>query len=232
MTVMTSGMAHISSALLVATRRSEETRHLLTAIPSHRTVLLAKMFVQRPASRRHSGLFVSIRRPGTSTIDAAGRANRRVSRRDQRHAMLISFVALVALINALLSWLGAWVYLPDLSLQKIFGWAFAPVAWCLGVPWKDAGAIGNLLGTRMALNEFIAYVQLGTMKASLDPRSFTIATFALCGFANIASIGIQIGGLGALIPDRRQELARLGMRAMIAGTLANFASACIAALLL
>jgi CNT family concentrative nucleoside transporter len=106
------------------------------------------------------------------------------------------------------------------------------VAWCLGVPWRDAGAIGNLLGTRMVLNEFIAFAQLGPMKASLDPRSFTVATFALCGFANFASIGIQIGGIGALVPERRHDLAKLGLRAMLAGTLANFASACVAALLL
>ena len=144
-------------------------------------------------------------------------------------AMLISFVALIALTNALLGWVGGWIGVPDLSLQKVFGWVFAPIAWSLGVPWKDAGVIGNLLGTRMVLNEFIAFAQLGPMKDALDPRSFTVATFALCGFANFASIGIQIGGIGALVPERRHDLARLGLRAMLAGTLANFVSACIAA---
>jgi CNT family concentrative nucleoside transporter len=109
---------------------------------------------------------------------------------------------------------------------------FSPIAWSLGVAWKDAGTVGNLLGTRMVLNEFIAFAQLGPMKGTLDPRSFTVATFALCGFANFASIGIQIGGIGALVPERRHDLAKLGFRAMLAGTLANFASACIAALLL
>ena len=109
---------------------------------------------------------------------------------------------------------------------------FSPIAWAMGVPWKDAATIGNLLGTRMALNEFVAYSKLGPMQAALDPKSFTIATFALCGFANFSSIGIQIGGIGALVPERRSDLARLGLRAMLAGTLANFASACIAALLL
>ena len=98
------------------------------------------------------------------------------------------------------------------------------------MPWRDAPTIGNLLGTRMALNEFVAYSQLGPMKASLDPRSFTIATFALCGFANFSSIGIQIGGIGALAPTRRHDLARLGLRAMLAGTLANFITATIAGL--
>ena len=124
--------------------------------------------------------------------------------------MLISFLALVALLNALLG-------LAGLSLQQIFGWVFAPIAWAMGVPWRDAPTIGNLLGTRMALNEFVAYSQLGPLKASLDPRSFTIATFALCGFANFSSIGIQIGGIGALAPTRRHDLARLGLRAMLAG---------------
>jgi CNT family concentrative nucleoside transporter len=102
----------------------------------------------------------------------------------------------------------------------------------MGVPWQDAPVIGNLLGTRMALNEFVAYSQLGPLRETLDPRSFTIATFALCGFANFSSIGIQIGGIGALAPNRRHDLARLGLRAMLAGTLANFVTATIAGFLL
>jgi CNT family concentrative nucleoside transporter len=140
-------------------------------------------------------------------------------------AMLISFLALIALVNALLGVVG-------LSMQQIFGWVFAPIAWGLGVPWRDAPTIGNLLGTRMVLNEFVAYSQLGPMKDMLDPRSFTISTFALCGFANFSSIGIQIGGIGALAPERRHDLARLGLKAMLAGTFANFISATIAGMLL
>jgi concentrative nucleoside transporter, CNT family len=151
--------------------------------------------------------------------------------------MLISFLALVALTNALLGWVGANLggllgRSVPLSLELIFGWVFAPIAWAMGVPWRDAPTIGNLLGTRMALNEFVAYSQLASLKQSLDPRSFTIATFALCGFANFSSIGIQIGGIGALAPNRRHDLARLGFRAMIAGTLANFLTATIAGFLL
>jgi CNT family concentrative nucleoside transporter len=106
------------------------------------------------------------------------------------------------------------------------------VAWVIGVPWRDCGTIGNLLGTRMVLNELIAYSQLGPLKATLDPRSFTIATFALCGFANFGSIGIQIGGIGALAPERKNDLARLGLRAMLAGTMANLMSASFAGILL
>ena len=139
--------------------------------------------------------------------------------------MLVSFLALIALVNAILG-------LAGLSMQQIFGWVFAPIAWSLGVPWRDAATIGNLLGTRMVLNEFVAYSQLGPLKAMLDPKSFTIATFALCGFANFSSIGIQIGGIGALAPERRHDLARLGVRAMIAGTFANFLTATIAGMLL
>jgi CNT family concentrative nucleoside transporter len=109
---------------------------------------------------------------------------------------------------------------------------FSPVAWLLGVKWNDCATIGNLLGTRMILNEFIAFVDLGRIAKTLDPRSFTIATYALCGFANLSSIAIQVGGIGALAPSRKSDLARLGLRAVIAGTLANFMSACIAGMLL
>jgi CNT family concentrative nucleoside transporter len=119
-----------------------------------------------------------------------------------------------------------------LSLEKILGYAFQPLAIVMGVPIKDSQVIGSLLGTRMVLNEFIAYSQLGPMKASLDPKSFTIATYALCGFANFGSIGIQIGGIGALAPERKNDLARLAFRALLAGTFANFMTACIAGMLL
>ena len=166
-------------------------------------------------------------RTDVNVIDAAGRGTA-----EGLHlalnvgAMLISFLALIALVNAMLG------RRRHLSLQQIFGWVFAPVAWSMGVPWRDAPTIGNLLGTRMALNEFVAYSQLGPLKATLDPKSFTIATFALCGFANFSSIGMQIGGIGGLAPNRRHDLARLGLRAMFAGTLANFMTATIAGFLL
>jgi CNT family concentrative nucleoside transporter len=114
----------------------------------------------------------------------------------------------------------------------MFALIFAPIAWLMGVSWKDCAAIGNLLGTRLVLNEFVAFLQLGPMKGQLDPRSFTIASFALAGFANFSSVGIQLGGIGALAPERKRDLARLGIRAMLAGTLANFLSATIAGILL
>jgi CNT family concentrative nucleoside transporter len=152
-------------------------------------------------------------------------------------AMLISFLALIALTNGILGGIHGFAaqrglaWFPE-SLQSIFGHIFAPVAFVIGVPWKDCLNVGNLLGTRMVINELVAFSQLGPMKALLDPRSFTIATFALCGFANFSSIGIQIGGIGALAPNKRDQLARLGFRAMLAGTMANLMSASIVGILM
>lgn len=146
-------------------------------------------------------------------------------------AMLIAFVALVALINFGLGWLGGFAGMPDLSLQWILGQLLRPLAWTMGVPWQDTAYVGGLVGIKTALNEFVAYAQfaadLGAGQA-LQPRSAIILTYALLGFANFSSIAIQIGGIGGIAPERRSELARFGLRAMIAGNLAAFTSACIA----
>jgi CNT family concentrative nucleoside transporter len=230
MTVMTAGMAHISGGIMAAyILFGIEAQHLLTAVimTAPGTLMMAKIFVPETEQPETMGTVkLQVERTDVNVIDAAGRGTSEgLSLALNVGAMLISFLALVALVNALLG-------LAGLSLQQIFGWVFAPIAWSMGVPWHDAPVIGNLLGTRMALNEFVAYSQLGPLKASLDPRSFTIATFALCGFANFSSIGIQIGGIGALAPNRRHDLARLGLRAMLAGTLANFVTATIAGFLL
>jgi CNT family concentrative nucleoside transporter len=230
MTVMTSGMAHISGGIMAAyILFGIEAKHLLTAVimTAPGTLMMAKIFVPETEVPETLGsVKLEIERTDVNVIDAAGRGTGEgLALALNVGAMLISFLALIALVNAVLG-------LAGLSLQQIFGWVFAPVAWSMGVPWRDAPTIGNLLGTRMALNEFVAYSQLGPLKPVLDPRSFTIATFALCGFANFSSIGIQIGGIGALAPTRRHDLARLGMRAMLAGTLANFITATIAGFLL
>ncbi|MDO8680926.1 MAG: NupC/NupG family nucleoside CNT transporter [Acidobacteriota bacterium] len=237
MTVMTSGMAHISGGIMAAyIAFGIDAKHLLTAVimTAPGTLMMAKMFVPETETPETLGTVrLEVERTDVNIIDAAGRGTS-----EGLHlalnvgAMLISFVALIALLNAMLGAIGGTVGLANLSLQAIFGWVFAPVAWSLGVPWQDAAAVGNLLGTRMVLNEFIAFLELGRMKDVLDPRSFTIATFALCGFANFASIGMQIGGIGALAPERRKDLARLGLRAMLAGTLANFLTAIIVGFLL
>ena len=230
MTVMTSGMAHISGGIMAAyILFGIEAKHLLTAVimTAPGTIMMAKMLVPETELPKTMGsVRLDVEKTDVNVIDAAGRGTG-----EGLHlalnvgAMLISFLALVALVNALLG-------LAHLSLQQIFGWVFAPVAWSMGVPWRDAPTIGNLLGTRMALNEFVAYSQLGPLKDKIDAKSFTICTFALCGFANFSSIGIQIGGIGALAPNRRHDLARLGLRAMFAGTLANFMTATIAGFLL
>jgi CNT family concentrative nucleoside transporter len=230
MTVMTAGMAHISGGIMAAyILFGIEAQHLLTAVimTAPGTLMMAKIFVPETRQPDTAGTVrLEVERTDVNVIDAVGRGTG-----EGLHlalnvgAMLISFLALIALVNALLGVVG-------LSMQQIFGWVFAPIAWGLGVPWRDAPTIGNLLGTRMVLNEFVAYSQLGPMKDMLDPRSFTIATFALCGFANFSSIGIQIGGIGALAPERRHDLARLGLKAMLAGTFANFISATIAGMLL
>jgi CNT family concentrative nucleoside transporter len=236
MTVMTSGMAHISGGIMAAyIAFGIEARHLLTAVimTAPGTIMMAKLLVPETEVPKTMGsVQLKVEKTDVNVIDAAGRGTG-----EGLHlalnvgAMLISFLALISLVNAILGH----VPIPGgthLSLQLIFGWVFAPVAWAMGVPWRDAPTIGNLLGTRMALNEFVAYSQLGPLKASLDPKSFTIATFALCGFANFSSIGMQIGGIGGLAPNRRHDLARLGLRAMFAGTLANFMTATIAGFLL
>ena len=239
MTIMTSGMAHVSGGIMAMyISQGVEARHLLSAVimTSPGTILMAKMLVPEteipategkvviPKDEQHKdeNLIGAIAR---GTIDG-GKLALNVA------IMLISFLALVALLDMLLSWAHGHIGWVPSSLGQILGFVFAPVAWLIGVPWHDCLAIGNLLGTRMALNEVIAYIQLGAQRATLSPRAFTIATFALCGFANLGSIGMQIGGIGALVPERRNDLAKLGIRAMLAGTMANLISASIAGMFL
>lgn len=148
-------------------------------------------------------------------------------------AMLIAFVSIVALANFLFALAQRpWGVADPLTLQRVLGWLNAPLAWLMGVPWKDCVAVGSILGERIVLNEFIGYTSLAAQRPSLEPRSFVIATYALCGFANFGSIAIQIGGIGALIPERRAELAALGVRAMAGGVLASYLTAAAAGLLL
>jgi len=239
-TVMTCGMAHVSGSIMAAYVLVAHVQvvHLLTAVimTAPATIMLAKIFIpetETPATA--GGVEIRVEQNAVNVIDAAARgASDGLHLALQVAAMLIAFIALIALMNGVLGWVHSLPFLGWLpsTLQDLFGTVFAPIAWLMGVPWKDAADIGNLLGTRMVLNEFIAFKQLGPLQPHLDPRSFTIATYALCGFANFSSIAIQIGGIGALAPSRKSDLARLGLRAMIAGTLANFMSACIAGLLL
>src|SRR5271169_6026919 len=246
MTVMTSGMAHVSGGIMAAyIAFGIEPKHLLSAVimTAPGTILVSKMLVPETEQPKTAGRVVM----SEEEVDAEKKENvlGAVARGTTDGlnlalniaAMLISFLALIALMDGILygihielahvgiSWFPA-------SLEAIFGTLFAPIAWVIGIPWKDCAFVGHLLGTRMVLNELVAFSMLGPQKAALDPRSFTIATFALCGFANLSCIGIQIGGIGALAPNKKGELARLGLRAMLAGTMANLMSASIAGMLI
>lgn len=239
-TIMTSGMAHVSGAVMAAYVKIAhvDIKHLLTAVimTAPATIMLAKIMIPETEQPATAGrIKVEVEKPGVNIIDAAARgAGDGLQLALNIGAMLIAFIALIALVNGFLAWvhgLPGLGWIPD-SLQAILGFVFAPVAWLLGVSWKDCATVGNLLGTRLVLNEFVAFLQLGEIRKQLDPRSFVIATYALCGFANLSSIAIQIGGIGALAPSRKSDLARLGLRAVAAGTMANFMSACIAGMLL
>jgi len=241
MTVMTSGMAHVSGSIMAAYFIfGAEPRHVLSAVimTAPGTILVSKMLVPETQEPKTAGRVVmsqdeTEKERRENLLGAIARGTG-----DGLHmalnigAMLIAFLALVALVDGILGGIHRHIAWFPVSMERILGVLFSPVAWVIGIPWKDCPAIGNLLGTRMVLNELVAFSMLGPQKATLDPRSFTIATFALCGFANLSSIGIQIGGIGALAPNKRGELARLGVRAMLAGTMANLMSASIAGMLL
>jgi concentrative nucleoside transporter, CNT family len=251
MTVMTAGMAHVSGGIMGAyILYGVEAKHLLSAVimTAPGTILMAKMFVpetEEPLTSPH-------RKSETKETTAATEIDAEAMPKDENvlgaitrgtidglhlalniAAMLISFLALIALVNGVFGGIHDHVahWFPS-SLEQVFGFIFAPIAFVIGIPWRECGIVGNLLGTRMVINELVAYSMLGAQKALLDPRSFAIATFALCGFANFSSIGIQIGGISALAPNKRGELAKLGFRAMIAGTMANLMSASIVGILL
>ena len=236
MTVMTSGMAHVSGGIMAAyIAFGIEPKHLLTAVimTAPGTLLMAKMLVpeteqpltagrvEMPEMEKDANALGAIARGTSDGLSLAINVA----------AMLISFLALLALVNYCFGWAHGWMHWFPSSLQQVFGWVFSPIAFVIGIPWHDCASVGNLLGTRMVVNELVAFHDLGAMRGALDPRSFTIATFALCGFANFSSIGIQIGGIGALAPGQRGQLARFGIRAMLAGTMANLMSASIVGML-
>jgi concentrative nucleoside transporter, CNT family len=229
--VMTSGMAHISAGIMGAyvLVAGVELRFLLASVlmTAPGSILMAKLLLPETETPKTAGeVKLEIQRTDANLVGAAARGTSEgLNLALNVAAMLISFLALIALVNAVLGFFG-------LSLETILGYLFAPVALLMGVPLKDAMSVGSLLGLRMVTNEFIAYTALAPLRTTLDPRSFIIATFALCGFANLSSIGIQIGGIGALVPERKDDLSRLGLLALVAGTLANFMTACIAGMLL
>ena len=236
--LMTGGMATIAGGVLAAyVSFGISAGHLLTAsvMSAPAALLIAKvMFPETEKSETAAGASAKIPRETTNGIDALCRgASEGMMLAINVMAMLIAFVAVVALANYLIGLgLRPFGVQADAPLQTAFGWVNAPFAWLMGVPGKDCVAIGGVLGERIVLNEFIGYLSLGKLTATLDPRSHILATYALCGFANFSSIAIQIGGIGSLAPNRRADLAKLGVRAMIGGLLASYITATIAGILI
>ncbi len=247
MTIMTAGMAHVSGGVMAAyvMMAHVDVVHLLTAVimTAPGAIMMSKLIVPEVGTPKTGGdVEVKVEQTDVNVIDAAGRGAIEGLHLSLNVAgMLIAFIALIALVDGTFTWVNAHIYftiggaqysiLPK-GLDLFLGTIFRPIAWAMGVSWKDSLTVGNLLGLRMAVNEFIAFSKLGPIASTLDPRSVVITTYALCGFANFSSIAIQIGGIGSLAPSRRGDLAKLGLRAMLAGTLANFLTATIAGMLL
>ncbi|HSK20747.1 MAG TPA: nucleoside transporter C-terminal domain-containing protein [Longimicrobiales bacterium] len=257
MAVMTGGFATVAGGVMAAFVGMlifyfpDIAGHLMAAsvMSAPAALVFAKIIwpeTEEPVTR--GTLKVEVEKIDSNVLDAAARgAGEGLHLAMNVGAMLLAFIALIALLNALIGWIGGVTQLTDffqsigwlaatqpLSLDSILGWLLAPLAWLMGVPWADAPEVGSLIGIKTAVNEFVAYLQLSAMLSgdtALSPRSIVIATYALCGFANFSSIAIQIGGIGGIAPSRRSDLARIGLRAMIAGSLAAFMTATIAGIL-
>ena len=231
MAIMTGGFATVAGGVLAAyVRFGIDAGHLLAAsvMSAPAALVVAKIiYPETEQSPTRGQVSLQVPREYANVLDAAaGGAGVGLKLAANIGAMLLAFIALVAMVNYGLGFLG-------LSLQQIFGWVFAPVAWVMGVPWSEARVFGNLLGTKIAVNEFLGYIQLAeaTEAGRLSPRSVVIGTYALCGFANFSSIAIQIGGIGTIAPGRRADVAGLGLRAMAGGAIASWVTATIAGVL-
>ncbi len=242
MAVMVGGFATVAGGVMAAyVRFGIDAGHLLTAsvMSAPAALTLAKIAVPETRESQTAGYVkVEVEKDTVNVIDAAASgAATGLKLAANVGAMLIAFIALIALVNYILLKVshplaGSLPFLNDLTLAKIFGWAFAPMAWAMGVPWHDAPAVGNLIGTKLAVNEFLAYIQLGSIHQQISDKAYVIAIYSLCGFANLSSIAIQIGGIGGMAPERRHDLARLGFKAMIVGALASALTATLAGMLL
>lgn len=239
MAVMTGGFATIAGGVMAAyVGMGVSAKHLLAAsvMSAPAALVMAKlMFPETEESRTAGKVAIEVERPWANAIDAAASgAADGLKLALNVGAMLIAFVALIALLDWPLGKLGALAGHPELSLNVVLGYLGRPLAWLMGVPWSEAGDVGTLIGIKTAVNEFVGYIRLEEMVAAgkLSERSQVIATYALCGFSNFSSIAIQIGGIGAMAPERKSDLARLGLRAMVAGSLACFQTATIAGILL
>lgn len=237
MAIMTCGFATAAGGVLAAyVRFGIDAGHLLAAsvMSAPAALVMAKIMVPEVEDSETSGsLKVNVEKSYSNVLDAAATgAADGLKLAVNVAAMLIAFIALVAMLNGLLGWIGGMFGHSEFSLKMILGWIFSPLALLMGVDFHDVLDVGYLMGAKISINEFVAYIDLVSLKETLSPRSFTIATYALCGFANLSSIAIQIGGISALVPEKRSVLARYGLRAMIAGALASFQTAAIAGILL
>jgi CNT family concentrative nucleoside transporter len=263
LTVMVGGMAHIAGSVMAAyvgllgkgdpVMQQFYAKHLLTAsiMAAPATMMISKLLMPETAEPLTRGTIkLEVERTTTNVIDAAAAgAGDGLRLALNVGAMLLAFIALIALLNAPLQWIGAYTWSADpnstinawltgqaghpveLSLQTLLGWALSPLAWLIGVPWQDASMVGSFIGEKVVVNEFVAYVDMSSHLDKMLPQSQLISTYALCGFANFSSIAIQIGGIGGIAPTRRQDLARFGLRAVLGGSLATFMTATIAGVL-
>jgi CNT family concentrative nucleoside transporter len=242
--VMTGGFATVAGGVLAAyvgmllAYFPDIAGHLIAAsvMSAPAALVMAKLMYPEDGEPVTKGkLGIELEKTDVNVIDAAARgASEGLGLALNVGAMLLAFIALIAMANALLGWAGGFVGLEDLSFQQILGWILAPLAWFMGVPWVDAVTVGSLLGIKTMVNEFVAYLELSTLlqqAGTLHPRSVVISIYALSGFANFSSIAIQLGGIGGLAPSRRHDLSRVGLRAMVAGSLAAFMTATVAGML-
>jgi CNT family concentrative nucleoside transporter len=237
MALMTGGMATVAGGVLAAyVGFGINAAHLLAAsvMSAPAALVVAKLLVPETEESVTQGeVKLNLDKETANLVDAAASgAAEGLKLAMNVGAMLLAFIALIAMVNGFLGWAGNLAGYPQLSMELVLGYLFAPVAWLLGVQWSDCTIVGALLGKKMILNEFVAYLDLKDQMANLSQRSINIATYALCGFANFSSIAIQVGGIGVLAPDRRKDLALLGVKSMIGGTLACFMTASIAGMFL
>jgi CNT family concentrative nucleoside transporter len=244
MTIMVCGMAHIAGgvAAVYASLGKDAgypntAGHLLAAsvLNCPAALLIAKIMLPETERSETAGASpATVPRTTANSIDAVCRgAGDGFYLSVNICAMLIGFIAIISLANYVFAWAQTHVGVAQpWTIQTVFGWVNAPFAWLMGVPAQDCRAVGQFLGERIVLNEFVGYLDLTNHAKDLDPRSFMIATYALCGFANFGSIAIQVGGIGSLAPERRSEMAQMGFRAMIGGLLAAYMTACLAGFLL
>lgn len=237
--VMTAGLATVAGSILVGYLGLvgvEYAGHLVTAsfMSAPAAIGFAKILVPEtgePATL--GGARVAFQRDTVNVIDAAAAgATEGLRLALNVGALLIAFVALIYMLNGMFGWAGGLAGVADLTFERVLGYALAPVAWLIGVPWADASAVGEMLGVKTILNEFIAFQTLGQLKDTLDPRSVVITSYAICGFANFGSLAILLGGLGGIAPSRRPDIARDGLRAILAGSLATFGTGAIAGIVL